>query len=148
MASTRNIAIAAIVLSLSAPALAADRTSDVIRQHAPKGISTTFYACVDQSNGTVAQAACLSAEKAFQDARLNKAYKALTGHLRDQKKSALLAAQRAWLDFRTKSGDVESHLYGDEPVAGLTIEQNDIFRLCDRANTLESYLAIVRDRDP
>jgi len=146
MKPVRNIAVAAALVLHATSAWAGTGTSEVIKRQAPKGISTSFYACVDKADGMTAQAACLTAEKDSQDARLNTAYKALMAKLAGKEKEALLVAERAWLNYQAKSGEVEATLYGDEPVADLTVTQNEIFRLCDRANVLEKYLAIVNDR--
>jgi len=49
------------------------------------------------------------------------------------------------LAFRGKSGRLDSTLYGNEIIANLQVAQRDIFRVCDRANQLEDYLALVND---
>ncbi|MDY1547447.1 lysozyme inhibitor LprI family protein [Luteibacter sahnii] len=146
MTPVKTFAIAAALVLHATGAMAAASTSDVIKRQAPRGITPTFYACVDKARGTTDQGACLDAEKKAQDARLNTAYKALMGKLSDKEKESLKSAENAWLDYRTKSGNLESAVYGDEPVADLTVTQNDIFRLCDRANVLEKYLTVVNDR--
>jgi uncharacterized protein YecT (DUF1311 family) len=140
--------IAAIFLTTTSLAtLAADveSTSQVIRKTAPKGISESFYTCIDKaSSSTIDEASCLASEKSSQDARLNKNYKKLLGALRGDAKTALVASEKAWLDSRSKDGALESLLYGAGPqIDNLQLEQNDIFKLCTRANVLENYQDVV-----
>lgn len=69
-------------------------------------LSKTFSACMDQSGGvTQAMIECMGAETQRQDARLNKAYKALMSNLAAERKKPLQAAQRAWLAFRDTNCD-------------------------------------------
>jgi uncharacterized protein YecT (DUF1311 family) len=138
------ITLAAVVYGSAA--LAADSTSQVIRKDAPKGITTAFFTCIDKAGSdTVALGGCLSAEKSRQDARLNTTYKTLLSKINGKAKDGLVSAQREWLAFHTKTGDFEVMLYGDEAVADLQVTQNEIFQLCDRANTLDKYLAVASD---
>ncbi|WNL47521.1 lysozyme inhibitor LprI family protein [Dyella sp. BiH032] len=128
-------------------ALAADSTSQVIKRDAPKGISAAFYACIDKAGSdTTASAACLMDEKQKQDARLNAAYKKLLAKLDSKAKDQLVAAERAWLDLQGKTGRLETSLYGDETISNLQLTQNEIFRLCERANELEKYLSLADDQ--
>ena len=132
------------LLAYGACAVAADSTSQVIRQLAPKGITTAFFACIDKAGSdTIALGACLSAEKATQDTRLNATYKALLGKLDGKSKDGLISAQREWLAFHNKTGDFEVLLYSDETVDDLQLTQNEIFQLCERANALETYLSVA-----
>ncbi len=148
MKTFKTIVITLALLVYGGAAIAAaDGTSQVIRRDAPEGITTTFYTCIDKAGSdTVATGACLTAEKHMQDNRLNTVYKALLGKLQGKSKDGLVGAQRAWLTFHTKSGDFETSLYGDETVADLQVTQNEIFRLCDRANVLDKYSAVANDK--
>lgn len=147
MQTIKTIAISLALLAYGTGAMAADSTSQVIKHQAPSGITATFYSCIDKAGSdAVATSACLSAEKKTQDARLNTTYKALLAKLNGKAKDGLVSAERAWLDFHNKSGDVEAALYGDETVADLQVTQNEIFRLCERANTLSKYLSIANDQ--
>lgn len=140
-------AIAFALLSYGVAAGAAESTSELIRRDAPKGITETFYACIDKADSNdIEEAACLSAEQNIQDARLNRAYKALLGKLDTKEKEQLVNSERAWLAFHGKSSRLESALYGNELIGNLQVSQNDIFRLCERANILEEYLSLVNDR--
>lgn len=140
-------AIASVLVAYGAAAMAAESTSDLIRRDAPKGITEAFYSCIDKANynGT-AVGACLSSEQDVQDARLNRAYKALLSKLDGKGKQQLVNAERAWLAFRDKSGRLDSTLYGTEIIANLQVSQRDVFRMCERANELEDYLALVNDQ--
>lgn len=146
MQTTKMLAIGLALLSYGAAAVAADSTSQAIKHQAPNGITAAFYTCIDKAGSdTVATSACLSAEKKTQDSRLNTAYKTLLGKLNGKAKDGLVSAERAWLDFHNKSGDFEAALYGDETVADLQVTQNEMFRLCERANMLDRYLSIAND---
>ena len=81
-------ALAAVTLPLAAQAQEAKLT----RQ---------FSVCMDKAEGvTQNMVECIDAEIKLQDARLNKAYKALVADLNPERKKQLLEAQRAWLKFR------------------------------------------------
>jgi uncharacterized protein YecT (DUF1311 family) len=147
MRTAHILAITLALLVTGSSAFAADSTSQVIKRQAPKGITASFYTCVDKAGSdTTAQGACLSAEKKTQDTRLNTTYKALTAKLTGKAKDNLLNAERAWLDFHNRNGDFEASLYGDEPVADLQVTQNEIFRLAERADALDKYLTIANDQ--
>lgn len=147
MKNVRTLVITFFLLAFGTAAVAADSTSEVIRQQAPKGISTTFYSCVDSAGSdTVATAACLSTEKTAQDTRLNTTYKALLGKLDGKSRSQLISAERAWLKFQNEDGSFQNGLYGSETIADLELTQNEIFSLCERANALEKYLSIANDK--
>jgi uncharacterized protein YecT (DUF1311 family) len=147
MRTVHTLAIALTLLVAGNNAFATDSTSQVIKRQAPKGITASFYTCVDKAGSdTTAQGACLSAEKKTQDTRLNTAYKALTAKLNGKAKDNLLNAERAWLDFHNRNGDFEASLYGDEPLADLQVSQNEIFRLAERADALDKYLTLANDQ--
>jgi uncharacterized protein YecT (DUF1311 family) len=146
MKRTTMTVIAVALLVYGATAVAGESTSDLIRRDAPKGITDTFYACIDKADSNdIEEAACLSAEQDVQDSRLNRTYKALLAKLDDKAKEQLVNSERAWLAFHGKTSRLESTLYGSEIVGNLQVSQNDIFRLCERANTLEDYLSLVSD---
>ena len=140
-------AIAFALLSYAVAAGATESTSELIRGDAPKGITKTFYECIDKADSNdIEEAACLSAEQNIQDARLNRAYRALLGKLDTKEKEKLVNSERAWLASRGKSYRLESALYGNDLIGNLQVSQNDIFRLCERANALEEYLSLVNDQ--
>jgi uncharacterized protein YecT (DUF1311 family) len=134
-----SLALASVVFSGSSSAQ--ESTADVIKKHAPQGITSTFYACVNQAaSNAVAAGACLSAEQDVQDKRLNAVYKKLLSALSEKDRPFLIAAERAWIASRDKDRALETVVYGDEQVDNLQQAQNNVFRICERANTLERYL--------
>ena len=81
---------------------------------AEAGSSKQFSTCMDKSGGvTSSMIECIVAENKLQDARLNKAYKALGADLAPARKTQLLEAQRAWIKFR----DANCSFY-DDPDGG------------------------------
>ncbi|HWX67423.1 MAG TPA: lysozyme inhibitor LprI family protein [Rhodanobacter sp.] len=144
MKTIRTLAITLALLAYGAAAVAADSRSQAIKTHAPKGITTAFYTCVDKADSdTIAIAACLSAEQTRQDNRLNAAYKALLGKLTPKAKDALIRAEREWLKFQEANGKFEDSIYGDESIANLQLTQNEMFRICERANAMGTYLIVA-----
>jgi uncharacterized protein YecT (DUF1311 family) len=144
MKKSRMLAITLALLGYGASAIAADSRSQSIKSHAPKGITTAFYTCVDKADSdTVAAAACLSDEQTRQDNRLNTSYKALLGKLTPKNKEALILAEREWLKFQEANGDFENGIYGNENIANLQLTQNEMFRKCERANALDTYLIVA-----
>ena len=147
MKTIKTLAITLALLVYGASAVATDSTSQVIQRNAPKGITTTFYTCIDKAGtDTVAVGACLSAEKATQDARLNTTYKALLSKLNDKAKGKLIIAERTWLKLQDENGEFENSLYGDEIIDNLDLAQNEIFSICERANKLDRYLSIASNQ--
>ena len=107
-------------------------------------ITNTFYSCTDKAGSdNIAQGACLSAEKQAQNDRLNSVYKTVLGKLNKDDKESLVSAERTWLELHKKSKEFEESLYGNDPVASSTVALNEIFRLCERANTLDEYVYIA-----
>jgi uncharacterized protein YecT (DUF1311 family) len=144
MKTARTLAVSLALLVYGAAAVAADSTRQVIQRNAPKGITTAFYTCIDKAGSdTVALGACLSAEKTTQDARLNTTYKALLGKLHGKAKDQLISAERAWLKFQNEDGTFQNLLYGDEAIDNLDLTQNEIFRICERANAMDTYLIVA-----
>lgn len=147
MKTVTPLAFSLALLAFGTSAAAAESTSQSIKHDAPAGITPAFYACIDKADSDViASAACLTNEKTAQDNRLNATYKALMAKLNGDQKQKLIAAERAWLDLQTKTSTLEGDLYGSEQIANLQISQNEIFRLCERANALNTYLSLVNDK--
>lgn len=122
----------------------AESTVQIIKQQAPKGITTTFYSCTEKAGSDhIAQSACLSAEKKAQNDRLNSVYKIVLGKLNKDDKESLVSAERTWLELHKKSEEFEESLYGSDPVASSSVALNEIFRICERANTLDNYAYIA-----
>ena len=139
---TLALPIALALLAHSAGASAAESLANGIKRRAPQGITTRLYACVDKAGDNPdAIGACLSAEKTAQDDRLNTTYKTLLGKLNGQAKEALVNSQQAWQDFHTKTAAFEASVYGKGTLNDLQRLEHAIFRLSERANALDKYLA-------
>ena len=84
------------------------------------GLSKQHAACLDKSGGTtMGMTECITTETQRQDARLNKAYKALMAELPSLRKKQLQEAQRAWIKFR----DTNCAFY-DDPDGGTLARVN------------------------
>lgn len=139
---TLILPIALVLAAHSADAVSAENLANGIKRRAPQGITTRLYACVDRAaDNPDAIGTCLSAEKTAQDDRLNTTYKTLLGQLSGQAKDALLRSQQAWQDFHTKTAALETSLYGKGTRDDLQRLENEIFRVSERANALDRYLA-------
>ena len=103
------------------------------------GLSKQHAACMDKSGGTtMGMIECITTETQRQDARLNKAYKAVMADLSPARKKQLLEAQRAWLKFR----DANCAFY-DDPDGGTLarVNANDCMMTAtaERARELERF---------
>jgi uncharacterized protein YecT (DUF1311 family) len=144
MKRTTMTAIVAALLAYGASAAAADSTSDLIRRDAPKGITETFYACIDNAHtNSIQEAACVSQERERQDHRLNAVYASLLEKLDPAQKKSVIAAERIWLKFRDSTIDFEDLLYSNGMVDQLQVAENELFVICRRADQLGEYLAIA-----
>lgn len=77
------------------------------------GVRMSYDACIAQTQGFVPkQQDCAEAELAYQDSRLNRAYKALLADLDELDKRAAVDAERAWLAFRDKDCGARAGRYG------------------------------------
>lgn len=140
---TLALPVALALLTHTAGASAAESLANGIKRRAPQGITTRLYACVDKAgDNPEAIGACLSAEKAAQDARLNTTYKTLLGKLNGKAKDALENSQQAWQDFDAKTAAFENTVYAKGTLSDLQRQENDIFRLSERANALDKSLAV------
>lgn len=98
-----------------------------------------YSKCMDASGGvTVEMLNCIAGEMATQDARLNTAYSDVRSELSEERREALLAAQRLWISYR----DANCNFYA---TAGGTLAQvvsNDCFlqETTERAAELENML--------
>ena len=148
----KSLAIAGISFVLLCTTLnqAADAQGGVasmIRKKAPPGITATFDKCIDRAGlDALASGACLSAERYYQDKRLNHVYKKLLGDIDEKARPALIAAERSWIKLQDEDVALEEDLYGGEQVGNLRISRNEIFRICERANVLERYLELAKDK--
>lgn len=146
METFRHLLIALSMVFCTGSALAQESTSQVIRREAPPGIAAIFYSCVDKAGSDpVTTGGCINQEKGKQDARLNASYKALLAKLGGKERQYLVTNERDWLALQKSSGALEALLYPDETIADLQVAQGELFRLCERANAIERYLAIASD---
>jgi len=131
-----------VLTASSSPAI--QSTSQRVRASAPRGIRESFYTCIDRPQNLASTATCITEERTYQDARLNKAYKQLLQRLDADAKTSLISSERAWLASRGEDEKFEASLYEDDALGDIEQEQNDTFRICQRANTLERYLGLIK----
>lgn len=131
------------VLALAAGLLSAAPTLALAQSEGPPHVRASYLRCVEDGQGIIEKAACLDPERSYQDQRLNQAYKKLSARLGPERRAALVAAQRAWLDFHAKESALEEAVLGSEQVSNMQLGENEIFRLAERANRLEQYLEAV-----
>ena len=82
-------------------ALALAAAMPLVSHAQDSNLTKQFVACMDKSGGvTMDMIECIGAETQRQDARLNKAYKVLTGSVTPERKKQLQEAQRTWIKFR------------------------------------------------
>ena len=88
---TGAFALASIFVSFHALAQSPNET----------GLRESYKTCIEQSGGvTVEMLNCTASETGYQDARLNKAYKALMAIMPKERGALLQKSERLWLDFR------------------------------------------------
>ncbi|OZI19860.1 hypothetical protein CAL26_20065 [Bordetella genomosp. 9] len=107
------------------------------------GIRPGYDACIKATQGQVpAQGDCADAEYTYQDARLNKAYKALTAAVTSVEgkdaRQEIQAAQRAWLAFYEKDCAVRAYRFGSTS-APSTLSTCRMERTAIRAQELEDW---------
>jgi uncharacterized protein YecT (DUF1311 family) len=100
-------------------------------------MSHEYSTCIDKANGAnPALIDCALAETKRQDARLNENYKRLMSKLTEDRKNALLEAQRAWLKYRDANC-----AFWDDPAGGqsaaVTAKECILTMTADRASELE-----------
>lgn len=112
------------------------------------GVRPTYNACVDATKGRVAdQGDCADGEFTYQDARLNKAYKALIAQLGSNGTAADGArdAQRAWIAFSQKDCTARAARFGsDAAPATESICKMEV--TAQRAQQLEDWLMSLSKR--
>lgn len=111
-----------------------------------KGITQTFTTCMERADtDAIAQADCLTDERGRQDARLNRVYKELTGLLKGKQREQIVEAQRAWIQLQEKDGAFEASVFDQLGQMGnLQSVENEMLRICERANRLETYLELAK----
>ncbi|MCC4605870.1 lysozyme inhibitor LprI family protein [Xanthomonas campestris] len=137
----RLLLMASLLVGAMSHAYAADQQG--VASNSPKGLSTTYVTCQKQARGAVEHAACVSQEETVQDRRLNRTYKELLESLNADSRTKLVDAQRAWLQSRTKDGNLEAAIYGDSQAENIESAEAAMLRLTARADQLEKYLALI-----
>mgnify|MGYP003575461767 CR=1 FL=1 len=109
--------------------------------HAEGLYSRHYISCMDSSgDATTEMHDCLVDEHARQDARLNDAYRNLTAHVTGDRRKALLAAQRLWIQYRDANCKV--YAYPDGGVAAEIHEASCRLEMTvQRANELENLFS-------
>ena len=123
-----SIAAASALLLATSTALLAASETDMSKQ---------YTTCMDKANGVNPDMIdCVLAETKQQDARLNENYKRLMSKLSEERKKALLEAQRAWIRFRDANCT-----FWDDPAGGqsaaVTAKECILTTTADRASELE-----------
>lgn len=136
-------AAAAILLPLSAPALAAPESADRTQ--------AALQRCLDAAANasTAGQTECEATAARSYDQRMNAAYAGLMHHLPARAADRLRAAQRAWLAFRGADAAARAAIYetrrGTMYVPMQAAAATDVVR--DRALQLEGALRVVTIED-
>jgi uncharacterized protein YecT (DUF1311 family) len=120
-------AASALLLATSMTLLAASETD----------MSKQYTTCMDKANGVNPDMIdCILVETKQQDARLNENYKRRMSKLSEERKKALLEAQRAWIQFRDANCT-----FWDDPAGGqsaaVTAKECILTTTADRASELE-----------
>jgi uncharacterized protein YecT (DUF1311 family) len=123
-----SIAAASALFLATGTALLAASETDMSKQ---------YTTCMDKANGVNPDMIdCILAETKQQDARLNENYKRLMSKLSEERKKALLEAQRAWIRFRDANCT-----FWDDPAGGqsaaVTAKECILTMTADRASELE-----------
>ncbi|MGK9145611.1 DUF1311 domain-containing protein [Xanthomonas euvesicatoria] len=138
---SRLLLTTTLLVSSMTCAHAADQRNTTF--NSSNGFSATYVTCQKQARGAVERAACVSQEETLQDRRLNKAYKLLLSSLKADVRTKLVEAQRAWLQSRTKDGNLEAAIYGDSQAENIESAEAAMLRLTARADQLEKYAALI-----
>ena len=129
MRTTKAMAVSAALLAHMGTALAESRTAQAMRHDAPKGITEAFFVCVDKAGfDQTLISICIRSEKAIQDRRINKAYGRLMDKLTGSTKESVQLAERAWIDFNTRSVAAETDLGGTDRVANVDVATAELHR--------------------
>ena len=125
-----------ISLGLAATSALVLATSTVLTA-SETDMSQEYSSCIDKANGVnPALIDCALTETKRQDVRLNENYKRLMSKLTEERKNALLAAQRAWIKFSDANC-----AFWDDPAgrqnAAVTAKECILTMSADRASELE-----------
>jgi uncharacterized protein YecT (DUF1311 family) len=109
-------------------------------------LSKAFDTCMSKAQANVEMMNCIDDEIKRQDDRLNKVYKALRDDVDESRRPALLAAQRAWIQFRDLN--CKFHLDPDGGTMAPLLAADCMMRMtADRAEELAQLLP-PEDRFP
>lgn len=108
------------------------------------GIRQKFLTCSELEPWSKA-AECIGEERTYQDARLNRIYRELTGLLDTNARERLVVAQRVWIGLQEKDGAFEAAIFDSLGQVGYFEEgSSEVIRICARANQLEKYLHSIK----
>ena len=111
-----------------------------------RGLSAIFAACMQRAGSQrIPGAACLSAERNRQDARLNKVYRELIGNLRGERRDRMMESQRAWVQLQQKDSAFEALIFDQLGSMGdLQAAEYEALAISERADRLEKYIELSR----
>jgi uncharacterized protein YecT (DUF1311 family) len=101
-------------------------------------LSAQYQRCHEKAVSTLDMHACITNETKFQDVRLNKAFKELSGELSPDRAKQLLEVQRIWIRYR----DANCNFYLDTTGGTLSPVQAGICKMnttASRAKELEDF---------
>ncbi|WP_185868220.1 lysozyme inhibitor LprI family protein [Variovorax sp. DXTD-1] len=131
-----------LIISLTLAAFGTQAKATALNKVDAIGLRASYSKCIDAADGvTPVMQSCMRVENAYQDKRLNAAYKKLRAQLDKNKQAKLRADERIWLDYR------KSHCAPD-PDAGqadaLSSFDCSILETAKQAATLENRSSIER----
>lgn len=107
----------------------------------PQGLSNVLTKCMSNATGNLAQAECLTDERERQDVRLNKIYKQLIARLQGERRDAIVATQRAWIQLQQSDGDARESILDDiGQIGNLQSVESEARAIRQRADLLQRYL--------
>lgn len=113
--------------------------------YVPEGLSDVLAKCMRGASGSLAQAECLTDERERQDARLNTVYKQLIARLQGERRDAMVAAQRSWVELQKSDGDARESILDElGQIGNLQSVENDARAIRQRADLLERHLKMVK----
>lgn len=137
--------VAAIVATTLVPAANAQTTGKLSDAEITKvlhniyGIRPVFDRCVEQlGDGGSQSQECVRKELAYQDARLNRAYKSLMGKLTPDMQPKLKVAEKVWIQYRDTNCSAEFDGLGRPELDQLSCE---MYETAKQAGFLENRLS-------
>lgn len=131
-----------IVLALVAFAFGAQAKAPALDKADATGLRASYGKCIDAANDvTPVMQSCMNVEHAYQDKRLNAAYKKLMVLLDKNKQAELRANERIWLAYRKSHCSPDPDLGQAEALSSFDCS---ILETAKQAATLENRLSIER----